>query len=113
VNGRTATLTAVSPKSQFGIIQLDENGLVREFVEKPPMKDWVNGGFFVFERDVFNYLDDDSVLEQEPLQRLAGAGEIVAYKHAGFWNCMVTYKDAVALDNLWCARQARWKLWND
>ena len=112
-NGKTATLTAVSPKSQFGIIQLDDNGVVREFVEKPPMKDWVNGGFFVFERDVFDYLEDNSVLEQEPLRRLADSGEIMAYKHSGFWNCMDTYKDAVALDNLWTSRQAQWKLWTD
>jgi glucose-1-phosphate cytidylyltransferase len=113
LNGKSATLTAVSPKSQFGIVQLDESGLVKEFVEKPPMKDWVNGGFFVFERDIFNYLEDDSVLEQEPLRQLAGAGQIMAYKHTGFWNCMDTYKDAVALDTLWSSRQARWKLWND
>ena len=113
MHGKTATLTAVSPRSQFGIVHLDESGFVREFVEKPMMKDWVNGGFFVFERDVFKYLDEDSVLEQGPLRSLAEAGEIVAYKHGGFWNCMDTYKDAMALDNLWASKQARWKLWKD
>ena len=113
MHGKTATLTAVCPQSQFGIVQLDDDGVVREFVEKPPMKEWVNGGFFVFDREIFRYLDEDSVLEQSPLRGLAEEGEIVAYRHSGFWNCMDTYKDAVVLDNLWATKQARWKLWRD
>lgn len=77
------------------------------------MKEWVNGGFFVFERAVFDYLEEDSILEREPLQRLAEDGQIVAHHHSGFWACMDTYKDAVTLDNLWNTRQAKWKLWKD
>jgi glucose-1-phosphate cytidylyltransferase len=112
-HGRLATVTAVRPLSQFGILRIDESGAVREFVEKPRMQDCVNGGFFVFEPDVFEYLDEDSVLEREPLEHLARDGQIMAYGHSGFWNCMDTYKDAVALDNLWNSKQARWKLWED
>jgi glucose-1-phosphate cytidylyltransferase len=112
-HGRLATVTAVTPLNQFGIMRVDEMGTVREFIEKPRMTDWVNGGFFVFEHDVFEYLEEDSVLEREPLERLAQDGQIMAYKHTGFWNCMDTYKDAVALDTLWNSKQARWKLWDD
>ncbi len=112
-HGKSATVTAVTPLSQFGIMRLNGDGAVREFMEKPRMKDWVNGGFFVFNRDVFDYLQEDSVLEREPLQRLAEADRIRAYQHSGFWACMDTYKDAVTLDNLWNTKQARWKLWKD
>jgi glucose-1-phosphate cytidylyltransferase len=112
-HGRLATITAVTPQNQFGILKLDEQGAVQEFVEKPRMNDWVNGGFFVFQPEVFDYLDEDSVLEREPLERLAQDRQIMAYRHSGFWLCMDTYKDAVALDNLWNARQAQWKLWGD
>jgi glucose-1-phosphate cytidylyltransferase len=110
---RIATVTAVTPVCQFGIMQIDTSGVVREFREKPRMTDWVNGGFFVFNREVFRYLESDSILEREPLQRLAKDGEIVAYQHCGFWLCMDTYKDAVALDNLWNSKRAEWKLWSD
>ncbi len=112
-HGKVATITAVTPVSQFGIMRIDEQGTVREFVEKPRMKEWVNGGFFVFGRELFEYLEEDSVLEREPLQQMAEAGEIRAYHHDGFWACMDTYKDAITLDNLWNSRQARWKLWKD
>ncbi|MGE5620255.1 MAG: glucose-1-phosphate cytidylyltransferase [Sphingomonadaceae bacterium] len=112
-HGKMATVTAVSPLSQFGILRVDDDGAVTQFVEKPRMREWVNGGFFVFERAVFDYLEEDSILEREPLQRLAEEGQIHAYRHTGFWACMDTYKDAVTLDNLWNTRQAKWKLWKD
>lgn len=111
--GRIATVTAVTPVSQFGIMKLDDGSMVKEFTEKPRMRDWVNGGFFVFQREVFSYLGDNSVLEREPLQQLSEERQIVAYKHEGFWACMDTYKDAVTLDSLWNSKQARWKLWED
>jgi glucose-1-phosphate cytidylyltransferase len=110
-HGRTATLTAVHPRSTFGLLKLDDQGEVTEFVEKPMIKDWINGGFFVFNRAVFDYLTDDCVLEREPLGRLARAGELMAYHHMGFWKCMDTYKDNVEFNQLWDAGRAEWKVW--
>lgn len=110
-HGRLATLTAVHPRSNFGLIKLDEDGSVFEFEEKPEMKEWINGGFFVFNREVFGYLEEDSVLEREPLERLAAERQIVAYRHTGFWKCMDTYKDNVEFNQLWDAGRAEWKIW--
>jgi glucose-1-phosphate cytidylyltransferase len=110
-HGRVATLTAVNPISQFGILELDGGGLITAFREKPHMKEWVNGGFFVFERAIFDYLHDDSILERAPFERLARERQIVAYQHRGFWACMDTYKDTVMLDDLWRAGKAPWKMW--
>lgn len=112
-HGQIATLTAVNPISQFGILELDGGGLITAFREKPQMKEWVNGGFFVFERAIFDYLEEDSILERAPFERLAREQQIVAYQHRGFWACMDTYKDTVMLDDLWRAGQAPWKMWED
>ena len=100
-HGKIATLTAVHPVSNFGMLDLDENGRVADFREKPVLKEWVNGGFFVFNRAIFDYLDDNSVLEGEPLMRLAAKGELMAYQHDGFWKCMDTYKDSIEFNQLW------------
>lgn len=105
--GRLATMTVVRPNLQWGVAQLDEDR-VRGFVEKPRSDHWINGGFFVFEAGVLRYLDRDSVLEREPLARLADDGELSAYRHGGFWDCMDTYKDAVVLNDLWAAGEAPW-----
>ncbi len=110
-HGKLATLTAVHPRSNFGLIKLDDRNAVTEFEEKPVMKEWINGGFFVFDRRVFDYLDDDCVLEREPLQRLARQRQLIAYQHNGFWKCMDTYKDNVEFNQLWDDGQAEWKLW--
>jgi glucose-1-phosphate cytidylyltransferase len=110
-HGKIATLTAVHPQSNFGLLKLNELGAVTEFVEKPLIKDWINGGFFVFNRAIFDFLTDDSVLEREPLERLAQANELMAYCHTGFWKCMDTYKDNVEFNLLWDAGQAEWKVW--
>ncbi len=107
-----ATMTVVRPELQFGVAELNGDGLVRGFVEKPRSERWVNGGFFCFEPSVLEILEDDSVLEREPLERLAAAGELRAFRHEGFWECMDTYKDAVVLNDLWSAGQAPWKLWS-
>jgi glucose-1-phosphate cytidylyltransferase len=85
--------------------------VVRGFVEKPRSEHWVNGGFFCFEPAVADVLDRRSVLEHEPLQRLAAAGELRAFRHEGFWDCMDTYKDAIELGDLWAQGRAPWKLW--
>ena len=89
-----------------------ERGRARaRFVEKPRSELPVNGGFFCFEPSVLELLDDESVLEREPLSALAGDGELRAFHHDGFWDCMDTYKDAVLLNDLWEAGRAPWKLW--
>lgn len=109
-HGKIATLTAVNPVSNFGLLDLDEDGSVIRFREKPKLKEWINGGFFVFEPEIFEYLDDNCVLEKEPFERLAYAGELVAYRHEGFWKCMDTFKDNVELNEIW-ANGAPWKVW--
>ena len=110
--GARATMTVVRPELQFGVAELSGDGLVRGFVEKPRSERWINGGFFCFEPSVLEILEDDSVLEREPLERLAAAGELRAFRHEGFWECMDTYKDAVVLNDLWSTGQAPWKLWS-
>jgi glucose-1-phosphate cytidylyltransferase len=110
--GRLATMTVVRPELQFGVAELDGDGLVRGFTEKPRLERWINGGFFCFEPGAFDYLTESSVLEREPLEGLAGDGQLAAYRHSGFWDCMDTYKDAVTLNDLWAAGAAPWKIWS-
>jgi glucose-1-phosphate cytidylyltransferase len=105
-----ATMTVVRPELQFGITELGEDGRVLGFREKPRSEHWINGGFFCFQREVLGRLREDSVLEREPLEGLAADGQLRAYRHAGFWECMDTYKDAVALNDLWAAGQAPWRM---
>jgi glucose-1-phosphate cytidylyltransferase len=110
--GRLATMTVVRPNLQWGIAELGEGDRVERFVEKPRSEHWINGGFFCFEAGALAYLDDQSVLEREPLRRLAAAGQLHAYRHQGFWDCMDTYKDAVVLNDLWTAGEAPWRIWD-
>jgi glucose-1-phosphate cytidylyltransferase len=110
-HGRAATMTVVRPRLPFGVAAMNGDGVVRGFVEKPRSEQWVNGGFFCFEPAALEVFEPDSVLEHEPLQRLAGAGELRAYRHEGFWDCMDTYKDAIELDDLWSQGRAPWKRW--
>jgi glucose-1-phosphate cytidylyltransferase len=112
-HGALATMTVVRPRLQFGVTELDANGLVSGFSEKPRSEHWINGGFFCFRAGALDYLDLDSVLERAPLERLAAAGELRAYRHEGFWECMDTYKDAVALNDLWASGGAPWRLWEE
>jgi glucose-1-phosphate cytidylyltransferase len=107
-----ATMTVVRPELQFGVAELEPDGVVRGFVEKPRSEHWINGGFFVFGPGLLDVLEPDSVLEREPLQRLAADGNLRAFRHTGFWDCMDTYKDAVVLNDLWANGGAPWKLWN-
>ena len=110
-HGGLATMTVVRPLLQFGVTELDGDGVVSGFHEKPRSEHWINGGFFCFEPGVFAYLDRSSVLEREPLEGLAADGHLRAYRHTGFWECMDTYKDAVELNDLWGEGRAPWKLW--
>lgn len=109
-HGRVATLTAVNPVSSFGLIDLENDGTVIRFREKPRLNEWVNGGFFVFGRQIFEYLGEDSVLEKEPFEALARDGELRAFRHSGFWKCMDTFKDNIELNELW-EQGAPWKTW--
>jgi glucose-1-phosphate cytidylyltransferase len=109
--GALATVTVVQPNLQWGVAELAGDS-VAGFVEKPRSEHWINGGFFCFEPGVLDYLDPGSVLEREPLERLAAAGELRAYRHEGFWDCMDTYKDAVVLNDLWAGGRAAWRIWD-
>ena len=109
-HGGLATVTVVRPQLQFGVAELARDGRVSAFVEKPRSSHWVNGGFFCLERGALAWLREDSVLEREPMQELARAGQLHAYRHEGFWRCMDTYKDAIALNDLWAAGNAPWRL---
>jgi glucose-1-phosphate cytidylyltransferase len=106
-----ATMTVVRPRLQFGVTDLGDGDLVTGFREKPRSEHWINGGFFCFESAVLSYLERDSVLERAPLERLAADGQLRAFRHEGFWDCMDTYKDAVLLNDLWAAGEAPWRLW--
>jgi glucose-1-phosphate cytidylyltransferase len=110
-HGDLATVTVVRPKSQFGVTHLDGEGRVLAFEEKPRLDHWVNGGFFCFEPAVLPYLEPDSVLENAPLRRLAADGQLHAFRHTGFWDCMDTYKDATVLNDLWNSGEAPWRVW--
>jgi glucose-1-phosphate cytidylyltransferase len=110
--GDLATLTVVRPNLQWGVAELGEGNRVAGFAEKPRSEHWINGGFFCFEAAALEYIGEDSVLEREPLQRLAAAGELSAFRHQGFWDCMDTYKDAVTLNDLWASGQAPWRVWD-
>jgi glucose-1-phosphate cytidylyltransferase len=110
-HGDLATVTVVKPRGQFGVAELDGDDRVTAFREKPRLEQWINGGFFCFEPGVVEYLDESSVLEDEPLERLAADGGLRAYRHHGFWDCMDTYKDAVMLNDLWKSGDAPWRVW--
>jgi glucose-1-phosphate cytidylyltransferase len=109
--GALATVTVVRPRLQFGVAELDGDGRVAGFEEKPQLDAWINGGFFCFEPGALDYIGPDSVLEREPLERLAAAGELRGYRHRGFWDCMDTYKDAIELNDLWGRGEAPWRVW--
>jgi glucose-1-phosphate cytidylyltransferase len=112
-HGALATMTVVQPRLQFGITELDaQDGRVLGFHEKPRSEHWINGGFFCFEPGVLDYLECDSVLERAPLERLAADGQLRAHRHEDFWECMDTYKDAVALNDLWESGEAPWCTWD-
>src|ERR1044072_1487523 len=104
-----ATVTVVRPDLQWGVAELGEGDRVEGFVEKPRSEHWINGGFLCLEPGVLGYLEGDSVLEREPLPRLAGEGQLHASRHQGFWDCMDTYKDAPVLNDIWARGRAPWR----
>ena len=111
-HGRVATVTSVRPTSRFGILDLSDKGEVRGFVEKPQLDGWANAGFLVFNRRIFDYLGGENcILEREPLERLAREGELLAYRHEGFFYAMDTYREYLYLNDLWTSGRAPWRIW--
>ena len=115
-SGRLATLTAVQPEGRFGVLKVEDDNSVSNFQEKPKNEDaWINGGFFVLEPGIFDYIPDgDNVIwEQAPLRSLANDGQLNAYKHRGFWRPMDMLKDKEDLNKIWAAGNAPWKVWEN
>jgi len=110
-HGKIATVTAVRPVSRFGVLDMEENGIIKAFREKPQADGWINAGFFVFNRRIFEYLGENSILENDPLVELSRDGELMAYRHNGFWQPMDTYREFVMLNDLWSNNSAPWKVW--
>ena len=111
-HGKLATVTAVRPPARFGVLGLDGDR-VADFSEKPQTGEgWINGGFFVFERRLLDYITDDStILEYDALEKLAADGELMAFRHSGFWRPMDTLRDKHLLESLWTSGEAPWKVW--
>lgn len=112
-HGKSATITAIKPDGRFGVLDIVDDGLISQFKEKNTDDvGWINGGFMVFEPSVFELINSDqTILEKDPLEKLAKKNELVAYKHYGFWQCMDTLRDKLLLDELLRTDKAPWKVW--
>lgn len=112
-HGKIATMTAVRPPARFGHIEI-QNGKVVEFTNQPQTSEgWINGAFFVLQPQVFDYIEGDNTQwEKEPLENLAADGQLMAYRHHSFWQCMDTLRDKVLLESLWQTGSAPWKIWD-
>lgn len=112
-HGKAMTITAITVAQRFGVLDIDETGAIRSFREKSDVDgSSINGGFMVCEPKVFDYIDgDDTVLEKKPMETAAKNGELMAFTHNGFWQCMDTQRDKEKLENLWASGEAPWKVW--
>lgn len=112
-HGKLATMTAVQPSGRFGALRINDDKKVESFVEKPAGDGaWINGGFFVLEPQVIDYIkDDNTIWEREPLENLTKESQLFAYKHEGFWKPMDTLRDKIELEKLWSTKEAPWKVW--
>jgi glucose-1-phosphate cytidylyltransferase len=114
-HSKLATLTAIRPPGRFGNIESDDSGLISKFQEKPADESqWINGGFFVLNTGIFKYLNgevENEQWEKKPLAKIAGDGELLAYKHSGYWKCMDAMRDKVELEEEWETGNAPWKIW--
>lgn len=113
-HGKTVTTTIVQPEGRYGAIDSNAEGRIQRFVEKPEGdRTWVNGGFFVCQPKVFDYLNegDKTIFERKPMENMAKNGELYAYRHYGFWKCMDTARDKIYLNKIWNQNQAIWKVW--
>jgi glucose-1-phosphate cytidylyltransferase len=113
LHGKLCTVTAVQPSGRFGALNLSKDNRVDSFMEKPKGDGaWINGGFFVCQPEVFNYIDGDAtVFEKQPMERIAAEGEMKAFNHAGFWKPMDTLRDKHELEEDWANQKAKWKIW--
>ena len=114
-NKKLATVTAIQPPGRYGALDIRDGSIVKGFSEKPKGDGgWINGGFFVLSPKCLNFIDSDSIAwEIEPLSRIAKEGELIAYKHLGFWQSMDTLRDKNYLEDLWATNKAPWKSWNE
>jgi glucose-1-phosphate cytidylyltransferase len=113
-SGKLLTVTAVQPDGRFGVLDINSNGEVSNFNEKPSGEGgWINGGFFVCEPELYDFIPDGefSIFEREPVEAIAKANQLHAYKHSGFWKCMDTLRDKTDLNELWISKKAKWKIW--
>ena len=111
--GKIATVTGIHPISRFGIIERNRDGMVERFREKPQVDEIINGGFFVFSKRVFDYLDLHCVLERGPMEQLAQNKELAVYEHKGFWFSVDTYRDYLEINKMWDENDVPWKIWED
>ncbi len=110
--GKLATVTAIKLRSKFGSLLINSEDKVEKFTEKPVNEEWINGGFFVLKKEIFKFIKDDSEpWEANPLKKICKLGELVAFKHPGFWRSMDTMKDKVELNKMWKSGKAKWKVW--
>ncbi len=114
-HGKLATMSAIKPESRFGVLDLNENNEVDAFREKSAVDSgYINAGFMVLDPKVLDYVADDTIMfEREPMEKLASDGELMCYKHHGFWQCMDTLRDKEKLEKMWAKNNAPWKVWND
>lgn len=112
-HGHKITMTSIQPEGRFGALKIEQNNEISSFLEKPKGDGaWINGGFFVCDPSVIDYIADDSTtFEKEPLEKLAKDGELFSYKHDGFWKCMDTLRDKSQLNEMWSSGKAKWKVW--
>lgn len=110
-HGKIATITGVHPTSRWGLVNSDDNSVVTEFAQKPMLYDYTNGGFMIFNKEFFNYIEPGEMIE-ESFAKLIPQKQLAIYKHEGDWHCMDTYKDFVDLNKLWL-KDPKWKIWND
>jgi len=110
---KLVTLTAIQTSGRFGLLDIGKDGNIKSFLEKPKDEgSWINAGFFVLQPEIFSLIQDDTTIwEREPLETLANKGQLMAYRHPGFWKCMDTLRDKFELERLWQAGNASWKIW--
>jgi glucose-1-phosphate cytidylyltransferase len=112
-HGKIATMTAIQPGGRFGMLDINESGSIENFIEKSKEDGgWINGGFMVLEPEIIDYIEgDETTFERYPLETVAKKGQLKAYKHSGFWQCMDTLRDKGFLEKLWTENKASWKVW--